>query len=95
MWRVLFPTMFLASLEKAGPKHSTSVPSSVEDAVPLSVEEKEVASVPNPISVVAMKGLPGQQGRSCIVVCGRRHPFFLSTLQWMTPFMSPLTVQLK
>ena len=41
--------MFPASLEKAGPKHSTSVPFSAEAAVPLSVDEKKVALVvPNP-----------------------------------------------
>ena len=54
--------MFPASLEKAGPKHSTSVSFSAEVAVPLRVDEKEVALVPNPVPVVTVKGLPDQQG---------------------------------
>ena len=96
IWRVLFPTTFSASLEKAGPKHSISVPFSVGVAVPLSVDVKEVALVPNPVPVVTVKGLVDPQGRgSCIVVCGRRHPLLPPTLQWVTPFMSPVTVQLK
>ena len=54
--------MFPVSLDKAGPKHSTRVPSSSEVAVPLSVDEKEVALVPNPVPVATVKGLPGPQG---------------------------------
>ena len=44
--------MFPASLDKAGPKHSTSVPFSAGVAVPLSVDVKEVALVPNPVTGV-------------------------------------------
>ena len=60
-WMVLSPTLLSISLEKAGPKHSTSVPFSSEVGVPLSVDEKEVALVPNPVPGVAMKVLPGLQ----------------------------------
>ena len=58
IWSVPFPTMSPASLEKAGPKHSTSVPSSAEVAVPLSVDVKEVALVPNPVTPLALKAPP-------------------------------------
>ena len=47
--------MFPGYLEKAGPKHSTRVPSSAGVAVPLSVDEKEVALVPNSGPGLAMK----------------------------------------
>jgi len=39
---VLFPTTFL---DKVGPRHSTCVPSSAVVAVPVRVEEKDVAFV--------------------------------------------------
>ena len=55
------PTLFLAVLLRFGPKHSTSVPFSAEVAVPLSVDEKEVALVPNPVTGVAVKALPDPQ----------------------------------
>ena len=88
--------MFLASLEKAGPKHSTSVPFSVGVAVPLRVDEKEVAFVvPNPVTGVTMKGLPGPQGKGTLAVaCTRIHSVLPPTLQRVIPFLS-LTVHLK
>ena len=53
--------MFPGSTLLAGPKHSTSVPSSVRSAVPLSVDEKEVALVSNPVPGVAAKAWSGPQ----------------------------------
>ena len=46
--------MLSTSLDKAGPKHSTSVPFSVGVTVPLSVDVKEVALVPNPVTGVTV-----------------------------------------
>ena len=57
----MFPTMFSILLSIPGPKHSTSVPFSVEFAVPLSVDEKEELVVPNPAPAVAVKALCGPQ----------------------------------
>ena len=54
--------MFPLSLDKAGPKHSTSVPFSVGFAMPRSVEEKEVASVPNLVPGTAVNRLPDPHG---------------------------------
>ena len=88
--------MFPASLEKAGPKHSTSVSFSAEVAVPLSVDEKEVPLVPNPVTVVAMKGLPDPQGPEALaLLCRREHSLLPPTLQMVSPFLSPATVHLK
>ena len=88
--------MFPASLEKAGPKHSTSVPSSVGAAVPLSVDEKEVAFVPNPVPVVTVKGLPDPQGPGApAVLCTSEHSLLPPTLQMVIPFLSPVTLHLK
>ena len=88
--------MFPASLEKAGPKHSTSVPFSSKVAVPLNVDEKEVALVPNPVPVVTVKGLPDPQGLgSSAVLCTREHSLLPTTLQTVIPFLSPVTVHLK
>ena len=93
---MLFPTTFPASLDKAGPKHSTSVPFRAEVAVPLSVDVKEVAFVPNPDPVVTVKGLPDPQGRGpSIVACVREHSLLPPTLQMVIPLMSPVTVHLK
>ena len=58
IWRILCPTKFPAPLEKAGPKHSTSVPFSVGIAVAFRIDVKKVAFVPNPVPVLTMKGLP-------------------------------------
>ena len=90
IWSVLFPTVLSSSLDKAGPKHSTSVPSSGVVAVPLSVEVKEVALVPNPVSVVTVKGLSDPQGPgSSAVLCSRVHSLVSASLQMVIPFTSP------
>ena len=47
--------MFPVSLDNKGPKHSTSVPSSLGVAVPLRIEEKKVVSVPNSFPGTAVK----------------------------------------
>ena len=72
---VLSPTLLSVSLEKAGPKHSTSVPFSVGVAVPLSVDVKKVALVvPNPVPVVTLKGLRDPQGPGeFAIVCSSEH----------------------
>ena len=63
-------------------KHSISVPSSVGVAVPLSVDEKEVASItPNPVPVVAVKTLPDPHVDTAAVVCARIHEVLPPTLQ--------------
>ena len=86
--------MFQTFLEKAGPKHSTSVPFSVGMAVPLSVDMKEVALVPNPVPEAAIKGLPDPQGVGVyVVLCARTHSS--PTLQMVIPRMSPVTLHLK
>ena len=88
--------MFPASLEKSGPKHSTSVSFSAEVAVPLSVDEKEVALVPNPVPVVTVKELPDPQGPGpYAVLCTREHSLLPPTLQMVIPVLSPVTVHLK
>ena len=93
---VLPPTLFHDSLDKAGPKHSTSVPFSAEVAVPLSVDEKEVALVPNPVPVATVKGLPDPQGPGALaVLCTREHSPLPTTLQMVIPFMPPVTVHVK
>ena len=71
---VLLSTLFSGSTLLAGPKHSTSVPSSVEVAVPLSVDENEVAPViPKPVSGVALKSLLGPQIEEDVNVCTKIH----------------------
>ena len=90
--RVLSPTLFPASLARPGPKHSTSVPFSVKVAVALSVDEKEIALVPNPVSGVAVKP---HADTAPVVICARIHSLLPFTLQMVTPFMSPVTVHLK
>ena len=89
--------MLFAPLEKNGPKHSTSVPFSVEVAVPLSDDVKEVVLVPNPASVVTVKGLPVPQGPGALaVLCSRVHSLVPPpTLQMVIPLPSPVTVHLK
>ena len=77
-------------------KHSISVPSSVGDAVPLSVDDKEVASItPNPVPVVAVKTLPGPHVDVPTALCARIHELLPPTLQVVCPFLSPATVHLK
>ena len=75
-------------------KHSISVPSSVGDAVAVSVDEKEAASItPNPVPVVTVK--TGPHVDMPAVLCARRHELLPPTLQVVCPFLSPVTVQLK
>ena len=93
---MLFSTLFSASLDKAGPKHSTSVPSNVGVAVLLSVDKKEVALVPNPVTPSAVKTRPGPQvDEALAVLCDSRHSLVPPTLQMVIPLMSPVTVHLK
>ena len=95
-WSVLLPTMFPGSLARFGPKLSTSVPFSAEVAVPLSVDEKEVAVVPNSAPDVALKALPAPHvDVTPAVLCARKHSLLLPTLQIVTPLLSPVTVHLK
>ena len=93
---MLLPTLFSVSLEKAGPKHSTRVPFSTGTAVPLSVDVKKVALVPNPDSVVTVKGLLVPQGPGALaVLCSSVHSLIPPTLQIVIPFLFPVTVHLK
>ena len=94
---MLFPTLFSASLDNAGPKHSTTVRSSVEVAVLLSVDEKEVAFVPNPVTPLAVKVLSAGPQLDVVpaVLCVSRHSLLPLTLQMVIPFLSPVTVHLK
>ena len=92
---MLIPTLFCGSTLLAGPKHSTSVPFSVVVAVPLSVDEKEVALVPNPVPDLAVKALPDPQVEEDVDLCARIHSLLPFTLQMVKPFMSPVTVHLK
>ena len=94
---VLFPTLFPGSTVAAGPKHSTSVPSSTGSAVPLSVDVKGPLA-PNPLSGVAVKRwLVPQVLILPVTMCGRAHRLLLLlfTLQMVIPFMSLVTVHLK
>ena len=91
---ILFPGSTLL----AGPKHSTSVPSSAGVAVPFSVDEKEVALVPNPVPGLAVKASSGPQiDVEVISRCNREHSRVIpsATLQRVVPLMSPVTVHLK
>ena len=98
IWMLLLPTMFPEAVELAGPKHSTSMPFSVESAVALSVDVNKVAFVsPNPVSRVAVKALPGPQlavppADKCPRV---QKILLLSTLQRVIPLVSPVTLHLK
>ena len=90
------PILFPSSLEKFGPKHSTSVPSSAEVAVPLSVDEKKAELVPNPVSGLALKALLDPHvDEAPAVLCARIHSLLPLTLQMVTPFVSPVTLQVK
>ena len=88
--------MFPISLDKDGPKHSTSVLFSAEVAVPLSVDEKEVALVPNPVTGVTVNVSLGPHIVEEVDVCAREHSLLPPpTLQTVNPFLSPPTVHLK
>ena len=91
----MLPTLFPRSTLLAGPEHSTSVSSSGEVAVALSVDEKEVAFVPNPVPDVAVRVLLGPQIEEGFDLCTRVHSLLPPTLQLVVPLMSPLTVQVK
>jgi len=77
----------------AGPKHSTSVPLSAGSPVPLNVEEKEVAVVPNPVPDLALKALPRPQSEEGVDLWTRTHS--VPTLQVVIPLMFPKTVHPK
>ena len=93
---MLLPTLFPGSLTRPGPKHSTSISSSSGVAVPLSVDEKEVALVPNPVPDLAVRVLPGPHVDTAPTVLSEKIQALLPpTLQVVNPFLSPVTVQLK
>lgn len=79
----------------AGPKHSTNVPLSAESPVPLNVEEKKVAVVPNPVPDLAVMALPRPQTEEVADLCTRGHSLLLPTLQEVIPLMFPKTVHPK
>ena len=95
IWRALLPTLFPGRTLLSGPKHSTSVPFSSEVAVPLSVDVKEVAVVPNPVPDLAVKTSRGPQMEEDVDLCTRVHSLLPPTLQMVIPFVSPVTVHLK
>ena len=64
-------------------------------AVPLSVDVKEVAVVPNPVPDLAVKTSRGPQMEEDVDRCTRIHSLLPPTLQMVIPFMSPVTVHLK
>ena len=65
-------------------------------AVPVSVDEKEVELLPNSAPGLAVKALPGPHVDAALaVLCVRIHSLLPFTLQMVTPFLSPPTVQLK
>ena len=91
-----FPTRFSGSTLLAGPKHSTSVPSSTLVALTLSVDVKEVAFVPNPVPGVALKTLPGPQTEVEVDDrCTRGHSLLPPTLQTVVSLLPLVTVQVK
>ena len=93
---MLPPTLFPGSTLLAGPKHSTSVLSSAEVAVPLIVDEKEVVFVPNPVPGLAVRTSLGPQLEEDVERCVRGHSLLPPpTLQMVIPFMSPVTVHVK
>ena len=74
--------MFPASLDNAGPKHSTSVPFSAGVAVPFSVDEKEVPFVvPNPVTGVMVNASLSPHIVEEVDVCAREHSLLPPTLQ--------------
>ena len=89
----MFPGLTLLS----GPKHSNSIPSIVELAVPLNDDVNEVASfVPNPVPDLAVKSFSGPQTEEEEVDrCERGHSLLPFTLQVVIPLTSPTTVHVK
>ena len=95
-WRVPLPTMFPGSTLLSGPKHSNSMLSILELAVPLRDDENEVEVVPNPIPDLAVKSLSGPQTEEEEVdLCDRGQSLLLPTLQVVIPVSSPSTVHVK
>ena len=97
MWRVLLPTLFPGSIRLADTLHSISVSFSAEVAVPFSVDVKEVALVPEPkpVPALALRALFGPHREEEFDLCTKVHSLLPPTLQMVTPFLSPSTVQLK
>ena len=92
---LLCPTLFPGPTLLAGPKHSTSVSSSAGVAVPLSVDENEVALVPNPVPDLAVKVSLCPQIEEDVDRCTRTQLLLPLTLQMVNPFLSPPTVHVK
>ena len=63
----------------------------------LSVDEKEGALVPNPVTPLAVKVLSAgpQVDEAPAVLCESRHRLLPFTLQMVIPVLSPVTVHLK
>ena len=95
--RWFFPTRFPWFTLLAGPKHSISVPLSAGYAVPLSVDVKEVAVVPepNPAPEVAVKTWSGPQIEDELDLCTKTHSLLPATLQVVNPEAPPITLQVK
>ena len=91
----MIPTLFPSCTLLAGPKHSTSGSFSSEVAVPLSVDEKEVAPVPNPVPDLAVTTSRGPQMEEDVDRCTRVHSLLPFTLQMVNPVLSPVTVHVK
>ena len=88
--------MFPGSTLLSGPKHSTSVPFRLGSAVPLSVDENEVASFdPNPVPDLAVKASSGPQIEEEVDLCSRGHSLLPATLHVVISSMFPTTVHLK
>ena len=81
----------------AGPKHSTSIPSSVGVAVPLSVDVKKGPFVLNPVLDAAVKASLGPQIDVEVSRCNRGHSRVVpsATLQIVVPLIPPVTVHRK
>ena len=64
--------------------------------MPLSVDEKKVALVPNPVPDLAVSVLPGPHVDTAPTVLSEKiHALLPPTLQTVYPLMSPVTVHLK
>lgn len=77
----------------SGPKHSTSIPSSLGSAVPLSVDEKEVAFV---FPGLAVNASFGPQCSLLVDICDKIHGSTVRfTLQRVTAFMPLMTITVQ
>ena len=64
--------------------------------MPLSVDVKEVALVPNSAPGIAVKALLGPHvDEAPAVLCARVHSLLPPTFQMVIPFLSPVTLHLK